>query len=66
MGFTSIGSTTCPNAAQNTRLRNLENCQPSNLRLIRQLHFITSQTQIPSEHVLPIAKDLHEKGLRAS
>ena len=34
-------STACPNAAQNTRLRNWKNCQMPNLQRIKQLHFIT-------------------------
>ena len=41
-----------------------KNCQVSNLRRIKQLHFITSRTQIPTQHVLRTTKDLDKKGLK--
>ena len=55
-------TTTCPTAAQNMRLCKSKNCQMSNLRRIKQLPFITSRTEIPTQHVLHTTKDLDEKG----
>ena len=54
-----------PNATQNTQLRNLKKLPMPNLRRIKQLHFITSQTQIPTQHVLLTTKDPNEKDLKA-